>query len=134
VRGVVEETLRYESPVQYLSRTVTDDMKIGDETVPKGATLVFVVGAAQRDEERYHDPDRFDIRRPHNRHIAFGGDAHTCIGSTLARLEGQIAIDGIFRRFPQLKLADREPDWAPVSLLRGLKTLRVSVDEGMARE
>jgi cytochrome P450 len=125
-RGVVEETLRYESPVQASGRTLIQEIEIDGVTLPAGASLQFMIGAAHRDEQQFDDPDRFDIRRPHIRHLAFGGDAHVCLGSTLARLEGQMAIGELVRRFPNLELLEREPEWSPIFVLRGLKTLRVS--------
>jgi len=126
VRGVVEETLRYESPVQATSRAVTQAIEIDGITLPAGSSLAFMIGAAHRDERQYADPDRFDIHRAHIRHLAFGVDAHMCLGSTLARLEGLMAIGELVRRFPGLELLDSEPDWTPLFILRGLKTLRVS--------
>lgn len=127
VRGAVEEVLRYESPVQGYSRGVTEDIRYDDWTLPAGTSVAFVIGAAQRDPRQISDPDRFDIHRPHNRHLAFGGDAHTCLGSTLARLEGQLAIRETVRRFPALRLVDERPDWSPTFGFRGLRTLSVTL-------
>ena len=76
---------------------------------------------------RLGDPDRLDLRRPHNRHLAFGGDAHVCIGSTLARLEGRLSMSAVTRRFPDLRLLDAKPDWGTNFAFRGLNTLRVGV-------
>jgi cytochrome P450 len=80
-----------------------------------------MIAAAQRDPRHVPDPDRFDIHRKHNRHLAFGADAHACLGSTLARLEGQIAIGETLQRFPALQLLDREPAWSPLYGFRGLR-------------
>jgi len=126
VRGMIEETLRYDSPVQAASRAVTGELEIDGVRLPIGASLTLMIGSAQRDELQYSDPDRFDIHRSHIRHLAFGGDAHVCLGSTLARLEGQMAIAELLRRFPRLELIGDEPDWSPVFALRGLNTLRVT--------
>jgi cytochrome P450 len=84
-----------------------------------------MIGAAHRDPRQFVDPDRLDVRRPHNRHLAFGGDAHVCLGITLARLEGQLSIRAVTRRFPNLRPIDETPDWGTNFALRGLKTLRV---------
>lgn len=84
-----------------------------------------MIGAAHRDPRQYSNPDKLDLHRPHNRHLAFGGDAHVCLGSTLARLEGRLSICAVSRRFPNLRLVDERPDWGPNFALRGLNTLRV---------
>jgi cytochrome P450 len=93
--------------------------------IPAGSSLVFMVGAAQRDPRQYVDPDRLDVRRQHIRHFGFGGDAHACLGATLARMETQVAIGSLLRRFPHLTLADEQPEWGPNFAIRGLKALRV---------
>lgn len=126
VRGAIEETLRYESPVQNISRTVTQPLDIVGVRIPTGASLMFMLGSAHRDEQQFTDPERFDIRRAHLRHVGFGGDAHVCLGSTLARLESQMAIGELVRRFATIELRNSEPQWSPVFTLRGLKELRVT--------
>ena len=125
VRAAVEEVLRYESPVQGFGRGVTADIEYAGARLPAGTAVIFMVGAAQRDPRQVTDPDRFDIHRPHNRHLAFGADSHVCLGSTLARLEGQVAIREVARRFPRMELVDQRPDWGPNPGFRGLSTLRV---------
>jgi cytochrome P450 len=125
VRAAVEEILRYESPVQAYGRGTTEDIDYGGVRIPAGSAVIFIVAAAHRDPRHISEPDRFDIHRKHNRHLAFGTDAHVCLGSTLARLEGQIAIGETLRRFPALTLLDTEPDWSPIYALRGLRRLRV---------
>ena len=125
VRAAVEEVLRYESPVQAYGRGTTEDIDYGGVRIPAGSAVFFIVAAAHRDPRHVPEPDRFDIHRKHNRHLAFGTDAHVCLGSTLARLEGQIAIGETLRRFPALKLLDTEPEWSPIYALRGLRRLRV---------
>ena len=123
--AAVEELLRYDSPVQAFGRTTKSDMDIGGTHLPAGASIGFMIGAAHRDSKQYTDPDSLDLRRPHNRHLAFGGDAHVCLGSTLARLEGQLSMSAVIRRYPNLRLVDDQPDWGTNFALRGLNTLRV---------
>jgi cytochrome P450 len=123
--SAVEELLRYESPVQALARTAKADLHFDGTDLPPGSRITFMIGAAHRDPRQFSDADRLDVRRAHNRHLAFGGDAHVCLGSTLARLEGRLAIYAVTRRFPKLRLADDQADWGPNFVLRGLNTLRV---------
>jgi cytochrome P450 len=125
VRAAVEEVLRYESPVQFYGRGATEAIDYGGVCIPAGAAVFFMIAAAQRDPRHVPDPDRFDIHRKHNRHLAFGVDAHVCLGSTLARLEGQIAIGETLKRFPALTLVDTKPDWSPIYAFRGLRRMRV---------
>jgi cytochrome P450 len=125
--SAVEELLRYESPVQAFGRVVKADLEIDGTRLPAGSAITFMIGAAHRDSRQYSDPDRLDLRRPHNRHLAFGGDAHVCLGSTLARLEGRLSISALTRRFPKLRLIDERPDWGPNFAFRGLNTLRVRI-------
>jgi cytochrome P450 len=124
-RGAVEEVLRYESPVQAVGRVVKADLEIEGVRLPVGSSVIFMNAAAQRDPEQFEDPDRFDIRRRRNRHLAFGGDHHVCLGSTLARLEGQIALEALVKRFPGLQLTEERPEWVPNVAFRGLRSLRV---------
>ena len=106
---------------------MTAEIEFDGGCLPADTTVVFMIGAAQRDSRQVTDPDRFDIHRRHNRHLAFGGDAHVCLGSTLAPLEGQLAISGAARRFPAMRLVDERPDWGPNVGFRGLRTLRVAL-------
>ena len=124
-RAAVEEVLRYESPVQAYGRAATEDIDYGSVRIPAGSAVFFIIAAAHRDPRHVADPDRFDVHRKHNRHLAFGTDAHVCLGSTLARLEGQIAIGETLRRFPALALMDTAPDWSRIYALRGLRRMRV---------
>jgi cytochrome P450 len=125
--AAIEELLRYESPVQAFGRVVKTDLELHGTQLPAGSVITFMIGAAHRDSRQYSDPDRLDLRRPHNRHLAFGGDAHVCLGSTLARLEGRLSIRALTRRFPSTRLVDEQPDWGPNFAFRGLNTLHVRV-------
>lgn len=107
-KGLVEETLRYWGPVDYMAtpRTLTADMELGGTRLPKGSRLSVGLGSANRDPSRFPNPDVFDITRPEaHRNIAFGKGIHVCLGAPLARLEGQVAFETLFRRYPQLRLA-----------------------------
>ena len=125
--GAVEELLRYESPVQVFGRSLRADLEIEGTHLPAGSSIAFMIGAAHRDARQYADPDRLDLRRARNRHLAFGGDAHVCLGSTLARLEGRLSMSAVTRRFPNLRLCDDQPDWGTNFSFRGLNTLRVEL-------
>lgn len=127
-RGVVEETLRYWGPVELLSRRIAkEDLEIGGTHIPKGEPITVGVASANRDPLRFADPDRFDITRADaDRHVAFGKGIHLCVGAPLARVEGQIAFETLFRRLPDLRLAVRpeEMSWSQ-SFLRGFARLPV---------
>jgi len=88
--------------------------------------VVSVIGAANRDPKQFADPDRLDVTRKENRHIAFGFGIHFCLGAPLARLEGQIALGTLVRRFPKLSLVSNVPEWRESSTLRGLTSLPVT--------
>jgi cytochrome P450 len=122
---LIEETLRWESPVQFVSREPTEDVEISGHPVPAGAMLSVVVGSANRDERHYTDPDRFELRRKNDDHLAFGFGAHFCAGSHLALLEARLALNALLDRLPNLRLdpaeechvvglAFRSPDRLPV--------------------
>jgi cytochrome P450 len=123
----IDELLRYESPVQGFGRSLKTDFVVEGTHLPAGSSVLFMIGAAHRDPRQYSDPDSLNVRRPHNRHFAFGGDAHVCLGSTLARLEGRSSMSALMRRFPDLRLADEQPDWGLNFAFRGLTTLRVRI-------
>jgi pimeloyl-[acyl-carrier protein] synthase len=124
--GAVEELLRYDSPVQRTGRMTNTDIELHGRKIPKGSLVVTAIGAANRDPGHFPDPDRLDITRHDNRHIAFGFGIHFCLGAPLARLEGQMAIGTLLSRMPGLQLATSTPEWRESSTLRGLKTLPVT--------
>lgn len=126
MRGAIEELLRFDAPVQLTGRIPLEDMDFGGKTIRKGQQVVALVGAANRDPAQFEEPDRLDLRRVDVRHVAFGGGIHFCLGATLARTEGQIAIGSLIRRFPKLDLAG-EADWRDTVTLRGLKRLTIAV-------
>jgi pimeloyl-[acyl-carrier protein] synthase len=125
----VEELLRYESPSQHTARLAPADVELGGKRIRKRQAVIAVMGAGNRDPERFPEPDRLDITRKDNRHLAFGWAAHFCFGAALARLEGQIAFETILRRLPNLSLDTQAPlVWRHNLGLRGLTALPVAFD------
>ena len=130
--GAIEEFLRYDAPINPgMSRFPTEDIEIGGVRIPRGATVLIGTALADRDPDRFADPDRLDVHRTDNAHLAFGHGAHFCLGAPLARLEGEIAIGAVLRRMPDLALAVPREDlrWH-LSGLRGLKSLPVTFTPG----
>jgi pimeloyl-[acyl-carrier protein] synthase len=125
IASAVEELLRYDGPVQRTARIPSTDVMIGGRAIGKGEMVMPFIGAADRDPAQFPDPDRLDLARADNRHIAFGWGIHFCLGAPLARVEGQIAIDTLVRRLPKLELVTDEPEYRQSLTLRGLKTLPV---------
>jgi cytochrome P450 len=125
IPSAVEELLRYESPSQHTARLAPEDTEIGGKQIRKRQAVMAVMAAANRDPERFPDPDRLDLTRKDNRHVAFGWGAHFCFGAPLARIEGQIALEGILRRLPNLALEPGTPTWRTNMGLRGLTALPV---------
>lgn len=122
----VEELLRYESPSQHTARLAPAGAVLGDAKILEGDAVIAVMGAANRDPERFPDPDTIDLARADNRHVAFGWAAHFCFGAPLARIEGALAFETLLSRFTELSLApDQEIQWRPNLGLRGLTSLRV---------
>jgi len=109
-----------------LDQLVADLRSIAGKTLPPGAFVVTAIGAANRDPRHFPDPDRLDIGRSDNRHIAFGFGIHFCLGAPLARVEGQLALGTVLRRLPKLTLAEDRLEWRESSVLRGLKRLNVT--------
>ena len=124
--AVIEETLRYDPPVQLVARIATDDMTIGDTQVANGDSMMLLLAAAQHDEAEFERPDVFDPDRKAVRHLAFGKGLHYCLGAPLARLEATVALSAVTARFPQARL-DGEPAYKPNVTLRGLSSLAVAV-------
>jgi hypothetical protein len=128
VAPAVEELLRYESPVQHTARIAAADMELGGKSIRKGAKVVAALAAANRDPNRFPDPDRLDLLRSDNRHLAFGWAAHFCFGAPLARMEGQIAFNTLLRSLKNPVLLDRKLQWRENAGLRGLTSLKISFD------
>jgi cytochrome P450 len=121
----VEEMLRFDSPVQLTGRTATTDVELDGLTIRKGQETVVLLGAANRDPAQFPEPDRLDVGRADNRHVAFGGGIHLCLGAPLARVEAQVAVDTLLHRCPGLKLAG-EPVRKETVTLRGMASLPVA--------
>jgi cytochrome P450 len=126
VPSAVEEMLRYESPSQHTGRLAPQDRELGGRTIRQGQAVMAVMAAANRDPERFPDPDTFDPRRQDNRHLAFGYAAHFCFGAALARIEGQEVFDAMVRRIPDLQLGPEPLVWRNNSGLRGVIALPVT--------
>ena len=133
IPSAVEELLRYESPSQHTARLAPADIELGGKHIRKRDAVIAVMGAGNRDPERFPDPDRLDLTRKDNRHLAFGWAAHFCFGAALARLEGQIAFERILARLPHLTLDTRiSLSWRQNLGLRGLTALPVMFDTSKA--
>ena len=132
IPSAIEELLRYESPSQHTARIAPRDTEIGGKQIRKGQAVIAVMGAGNRDPERFPDPDRLDLGRTDNRHLAFGWASHFCFGAALARIEGQLVIGAIARRMINLKLEPGPLVWRDNLGLRGLTSLPVTFDPGPA--
>lgn len=126
ITTTVEEFLRYDSPVQRQARIAVTDLEIDGKQISQGQRLFLVIGAANRDPEQFLDPDKLDITRSENPHLAFGKGTHFCLGASLGRLEAQIAIDTIVRRLSNLHLDTDRIEWHQNPSLRGMKSMPVA--------
>lgn len=125
IPSAVEELLRYESPSQQTARKAGEELWLGSKQIRKGQAVIAVMGSANRDPERFQEPDRLDIRRTDNRHLAFGWAAHFCFGAALARLEGQIGFATLLRRLANIQLETTALEWRENLGLRGLRSLPI---------
>src|SRR5690242_7919653 len=123
--AAVEEMLRYESPSQHTARLAPEATVLGGKRIAKRQAVIAVMAAGNHDPERFPDPDRFDITRTNNRHLAFGWAAHFCFGAALARIEGQTALELMLRRLPNWSLANEPLVWRTNLGLRGLTRLPI---------
>jgi cholest-4-en-3-one 26-monooxygenase len=123
----VEEMLRWVSPIRNMARTATRDVKIGSQTIAEGDKLLLLYPSANRDEDVFADPFRFDVARTPNDHVAFGFGTHFCLGASLARLELTCMVDHLLHRLPDLEVAqDTEPAARPANFVSGYEHLRVT--------
>ena len=122
----IEELLRYDGPVQATLRVAREDVEIGGQAIEAGSLLLVGIGAANHDPDVFAEPERLDVGRDPNPHLAFGFGAHFCLGAPLARLEGEVALRALLERFPRLELATEAVAYRPNPVLRGLTSLLVS--------
>ncbi|OHV43963.1 MULTISPECIES: cytochrome P450 [Parafrankia] len=125
--NAVEETLRYESPSPVQGRVTTRDVELHGTTIPARSKIILLTASAGRDERRYADPDRYDIRRRVDSHVAFGRGAHFCLGAALARMEGRIALEETLRRFPTWEVDRDNAARLHTSTVRGYEKLPIVV-------
>jgi cytochrome P450 len=129
--AAIEEMLRFDSPVQSTVRNCVASTEVGGTAIAVGELVFVIIAAANRDPQKFPNPEGFDIARSPNDHLAFGEGIHFCLGAPLARLEGAIAISSMLERFPHLRLAnaDEPPVYRGSYILRGLKTLPLSIGD-----
>ena len=127
VPNAIEELLRFEAPSPVQSRYVTRDEELYGEALPEGSVLMLLTGAANRDERKFDDPDRFDIHRKIDHHLTFGYGIHFCLGSHLARLEGRVALEEVLKRFPRWEIDWDNAERAHTSTVRGWERLPVFI-------
>jgi cytochrome P450 len=125
IPNAVEELLRFESPAPHVARYVTRDVEHYGRTVPEGSVMMLLVGAANRDDRRFADGDRFDIHRKVGQHLAFGHGIHFCLGAALARLEGRVALEEVLKRFRDWEVDRDHAKLTPTSTVRGWETMPV---------
>jgi cytochrome P450 len=127
IPNAIEELLRFEPPAPHVGRYVAHDVEHHGQVVPAGSAMLFLVGAANHDDRRFPDGDRFDIHREIGQHLAFGFGAHFCLGAALARLEGRIALEELLARFPEWDVDGDGARLASTSTVRGWETLPVVI-------
>lgn len=123
MKSALGELLRYESPIQFTGRIATEDIQLGGQEIKQGQPVFLLIGAANRDPERFTDPDELDITRKEGSNLAFGYGPHVCIGATLSYLEAETAFTILLDRLPDLRLVSETVDWNPNPGFRGLRSL-----------
>jgi cytochrome P450 len=109
-----------------MCRYVTQDVEVHGTTIPQGSVMMAILAAAARDDRRYPDPDKFDVRRKDIQHLTFGAGIHFCLGNALARLEGVVVLEELLKRFPTWEVDMAAAKLAPTSTVRGWETLPVT--------
>jgi cytochrome P450 PksS len=135
IKAAIEEMLRFDSAGSFSHRVLKEDVTIHGVTMKQGDLVYLMRGSANRDPAKFPDPDRFDIERKHNDHLAFGRGEHFCMGTALFRLEAEVVFTALFKRFPDLRLiADNPAIWRTNNLqFRGLKSLPIDLGKGAAQ-
>ncbi|MEE1753799.1 cytochrome P450 [Streptomyces sp. SP18CS02] len=123
----IDEFVRFDAPVQLVARIATDDIDVGGKTIPAGAKLMLLLGAANRDARRYEEADRLRLDRPDIKPLAFGGGPHYCIGAMLGRMEGQLVFSELVNRYSDISLTGEDLVWRPHVNFRGLSELRLDL-------
>jgi cytochrome P450 len=124
--SAVEEMLRYDGPSGVMTRIAAEDVAIDGAKIARGDRLFLMINAANRDPRQFDDPDRLDVAREPNRHVAFGAGIHFCVGAPLARLEAQIAVPALLAALPDLALGSAQLDWLDSLVFRGVRSLPVT--------
>ena len=130
---VVEELLRFDSPVQLVTRWAAEDVDVGSKTIRRGELVNVMLGLANRDPLRFASPNEFDPRRSESKHLVFGKGIHFCLGAALARIEGQIALPQLFRKYPALQVPVQDIPWTGSLVFHGPKHLKVRLGRGPER-
>ena len=126
-KTATEECLRYDSPVISIQRIASEDVEMRGKTLNKKDRIRWFISSANRDPEKFADPERFDITRWPNQHVAFGSGVHHCLGATLAQVEGQEVFKALAERFPGMRLENEPLEYQPSITFRSLKSLPVSL-------
>ncbi len=126
---VLSELLRFDSPVHLIGRMADADMELAGKAISKGEIVTLCLASANRDESMFENADRLDFNREQKRHLAFGYGIHYCLGDWLAKLQAQIALEEVLRKFPNLSLSDQKIEWRPMLAVRGLKRLVVRAND-----
>jgi cytochrome P450 len=125
IPGAIEEILRYEAPSPVQARYVARDVELYGTTVPEGSVMLLLTASANRDDRRFEDPDRSDVRRKIDHHVSFGYGLHFCLGAALARLEGRVALEEVLARFPRWEVEEEKAERVRTSTVRGWHKLPV---------
>lgn len=123
----VEEFIRWVTPISNMRRTATADTVLHGQEIHAGDEVLLLYGAANRDERVFHQPEAYDVTRPHNHHVAFGFGTHFCLGAALARLELRVLFEELLRRFPDYTLVDPEPQIVPATFTRGYGAVHLAL-------
>jgi cytochrome P450 len=125
VANLVEETLRFDAPVQLVFRTATREVELRGARIPEGATVALLIGSANRDERRFPEPDRFDVGRDARGHLGFGFGQHFCLGASLARLEARLALEALVPELVRVERASPDAGHLDSFLVRGPRRLEL---------